>query len=365
MSTRPRSAIPPFGGIPQTSSVLDADAAERIAHARVLIVGVGGLGSPSALYLAAAGIGTLVLVDFDHVDESNLQRQILYSTEDVGRPKLEAAAARLRGLNPAVRIETVAEPLSPANARALVAGADVVLDGSDNFPTRYLVNDACVLTGTPNVFGSIQGFEGQASVFAAPGGPCYRCLHPEPPPAGLIPSCAEGGVLGVLPGVIGSIQALEALKLIAGLGRPLVGRFFLYDARRMRAREIALPRDPDCPVCGAVPAITELTRYEQACAPAGGAEIHPVELREWRRAGRPHMLVDVREPWEHATASIDGSVLVPMGDLDQHLSLFARDRPVVVHCRMGGRSARAVERLRAAGIDARSLAGGIEAWASR
>jgi adenylyltransferase/sulfurtransferase len=340
---------------------LDREAQARLERSRVLIVGAGGLGSPAALYLAAAGVGTLVLVDFDTVDESNLQRQILYSTSDVGRPKLEAAAERLHGLNPAVHIETVAEALTPANGLRLVGEADVVLDGSDNFPTRYLVNDACVLTRTPNVFGSIRGFEGQASVFAVPGGPCYRCLHPEPPPLGVIPSCAEGGVLGVLPGVVGSIQALEAIKLLAGIGQPLIGRFLLYDARRMRMREIGLPRDPECPVCGDAPSITELIEYEQACAPAGGG-ISVAELRAWRTSGHPHMLVDVREPGEHAVQSIEGALLVPLGTVDRNLALFARDRPVVVHCRMGARSARAAERLRAAGIDARSLDGGIEAW---
>jgi len=348
----------------QTSPALDPAARERIERARVLIVGVGGLGSPSALYLAAAGVGTLVLADFDAVDASNLQRQILYSTADVGRPKLEAAAARLRGQSPAVRIEMVSEGLTSANARQLIAGADVVLDGSDNFPTRYLVNDACVMTGTPNVFGSILGFEGQASVFAAPGGPCYRCLHPEPPPPGLIPSCAESGVLGVLPGVIGSIQALEALKLLAGIGRPLIGRFLLYDARRMRVREIALARDPDCPVCGDAPIINSLVHYDQLCAPAAAVpEISVAELRAWRTSGHPHMLVDVREPWEHGVQAIEGALLVPLGTLDQNLARFARDRPVVVHCRTGSRSARAAEHLRAAGIDARNLRGGLQAWA--
>jgi adenylyltransferase/sulfurtransferase len=225
-----------------------------------------------------------------------------------------------------------------------------------------------VLTGTPNVFGSVLGFEGQASVFAAPGGPCYRCLHPEPPPLGLIPSCAEAGVLGVLPGVIGTIQALEAIKVLAGIGRPLVGRFLLYDARRMRVREIVLPRDPECPVCGDAPVIRQLVQYEQTCSAVGSDHEHDIDVAEllaWRETGRPHMLVDVREPHERAQEAIAGSILVPLGAIDEQLDLFARDRPVVVHCRMGGRSARAAARLRALGIDARSLSGGIEAWKRR
>ena len=238
---------------------------ERLRAARILIVGVGGLGSPAALYLAAAGAGTIGLVDFDEVDESNLQRQILYGTADVGRPKLDVAAARLRALNPHLVVSGHDTPFSAANGAALVSAYDVVIDGSDNFPTRYLVNDACVMARVPNVYGSVLRFEGQAAVFAAPGGPCYRCLHPEPPPDGLIPSCAEGGVLGVLPGVIGTIQATEAIKLVTGIGEPLIGRLLLYDALRMRFRTIDLPRDPDCPVCGDRPVIRDLVAYDQVC----------------------------------------------------------------------------------------------------
>jgi adenylyltransferase/sulfurtransferase len=338
----------------------------RIKRATVLLVGAGGLGSPAALYLVAAGIGRIVLVDFDEVDDSNLQRQILYSTADVGRSKADAATDRLRALNPHVIVEVVREPFGARNGRRLTADADVVIDGSDNFPTRYLVNDACVLERTPNVYGSIRAFEGQASVFAAPGGPCYRCLHPEPPPDGLIPSCAEGGVLGVLPGVIGAIQATEAIKLIAGIGRPLVGRLLLYDAYRMRIREIVLPRDADCAACGDSPSISELVSYDQPpCdSPIAGqtAEISASELRDWRATGRPHVLIDVREPDEHAIQAIEGARLVPLGSIEREADRLPRDRPVVVHCRTGRRSGQAAGRLRKLGFDARSLAGGIDAW---
>ncbi len=245
----------------------------RLRAGKVLIVGVGGLGSPASLYLAAAGVGTIGLVDFDAVDVTNLQRQVLYGTSDIGRPKLEVAASRLRDINPFVTIEIHAEALSVTNARQIIRDYDVVLDGTDNFATRYLVNDACVMERRPNVYGSVFRFEGQAAVFSAPGGPCYRCLHPEPPPAGLIPNCAEGGVLGVLPGVIGTIQATEAIKLLTGIGEPLVGKLLLYDALRMRFRQITLPRDPECPVCGLNPTIRELQEYDFTCEPA--APEHP------------------------------------------------------------------------------------------
>jgi len=336
----------------------------RLKAGRVLIVGVGGLGSPAAIYLAAAGVGTLRLVDVDAVDETNLQRQILYTTADIGRPKLGAATARLAALNPGVNVEVHSAPFGPDNARALVGGVDVVIDGTDNFPTRYLVNDACVMAGTPNVYGSVFRFEGQASVFAAPGGPCYRCLHPEPPPAGLIPDCAEAGVLGVLPGVIGIVQATEAIKLLAGIGEPLVGRLLLYDARRMRVREIALPRDPGCPVCGDAPTLRELTAYNRACG-AQTAEMTAMtvdELKKWRADGTPHVLIDVREPSEHAVSRIDGAILIPLGTLADRLDQIPADLPVVVHCRSGARSARAVAMLRAEGFDAHNLVGGILAW---
>jgi len=340
----------------------------RLAAARVLVVGAGGLGSPAAMYLAAAGVGTLDLVDFDRVDESNLHRQLLYGTPDIGRQKIDAAAARLRAINPHIRVVAHDEPFSADNARALVANADVVIDGTDNFSTRYLVNDACVMAKTPNVYGSVAQFDGQIAVFAAPGGPCYRCLHPEPPPAGLIDNCAEGGVLGVLPGVIGTLQATEAIKLIAGIGEPLVGRLLLYDALKMRTRQIVLPRDPACPVCGDAPSIQTLVEYDRACAPVSAIvgstqiDLSPSELGAWRDARVPHMLVDVREPSEHSVTSIDGAVLIPSGVLDENLSLLPKDRPVVVHCQSGGRSSRAVARLRAIGYDARNLAGGIRAW---
>src|SRR5262245_10674427 len=341
------------------------DGQRRLKGARVLIVGAGGLGSPAALYLAAAGVGHITLVDFDAVDETNLQRQILYSTADVGQSKLAVAAARLRALNPHITVDVHESPFSPANGMELVSAADVVLDGSDNFSTRYLVNDACVFARKPNVYGSVFRFEGQASVFATRGGPCYRCLHPEPPPPGLIPNCADAGVLGVLPGVIGTIQATEAIKLIVGAGDPLIGRLVLYDALRARMREIGLARDPACPVCGDQPTIRSLVAYDQIC------ESHPVgttmtvdELKQWRANGTPHLLVDVREPSEYAQTSIEGALLIPLGTLQDNLDKLPADQPIVVHCKSGGRSARAVAVLKAEGFDAHNLEGGITAWNS-
>jgi sulfur-carrier protein adenylyltransferase/sulfurtransferase len=332
---------------------------------RVLLVGIGGLGSPAAMYLAAAGVGTLGLVDFDAVDETNLHRQIIYGTSDVGRPKLAAAADRLRAINPRIALELYDEPLDAANALRLIERYDVVIDGTDNFATRYLVNDACVMTKIPNVYGSIHRFEGQASVFAAADGPCYRCLHPEPPPAGLIPSCAEAGVLGVLPGIIGTVQATEAIKLLTGIGEPLVGRLLLYDALRLRFRQIALPRDPDCPVCGERPSIRDLVAYDPACAANGGSmDLSADQLRVWRQRGKAHTLIDVREPYEHAQSRIEGSVLIPLGVLEERLSEIPRDLPVVAHCQSGGRSARATEILRRNGYEAHNLIGGIRAWNS-
>jgi adenylyltransferase/sulfurtransferase len=330
----------------------------------VLIVGAGGLGAPVSLYLAAAGVGTLTLVDFDVVDESNLQRQVLFSTDDVGKPKLACAARRLREVNPKVSLELVDEPFTAANGLDLVGRCDVVIDGTDNFATRYLVNDAAVLMRTPNVFGSVHRFEGQVAVLAAPGGPCYRCLHPEPPPEGLVPTCAEAGVLGVLPGLVGLIQSTEALKLLTGLGRPLIGRLLLYDALRMRVREIDLPRDPDCPICGEAPTLTGLVTYEPSCAPdAASLEISVQEFREWQQAGRRYTLVDVREPSEHAASSIPGALLLPIGRLREEVALVPQDRPVVVHCKTGMRSGRAARMLRELGFEARSLKGGLVAWA--
>jgi len=362
---------------------------ERLKSGRALVVGAGGLGSPAALYLAAAGVGTLGLVDFDVVDVTNLQRQVLYGTSDVGRPKLEVAASRLRDINPLITINVHPEAFNAGNARELVRQYDVVLDGTDNFTTRYLVNDACVMERRPNVYGSVFRFEGQAAVFSAPNGPCYRCLHPEPPPAGLIPNCAEAGVLGVLPGVIGTIQATEAIKLLTGIGEPLVGKLLLYDALRMRFRQITLPRDPECPICGDAPTIRELQEYDFTCEPEnlstrlrsasfGGqarepehlstrepenpAEMTVEELHQWRTEKRSHLLIDVREPSEHAAASIEGAMLIPLLQLQSNVKRLPKDQPIVVHCQSGGRSAIAVAMLKVQGFDARNLSGGIKAW---
>jgi adenylyltransferase/sulfurtransferase len=345
-------------------TTLDAAAKSRLHAARALVVGVGGLGSPAALYLASAGVGTLVLVDDDRVDESNLQRQVIFDTADVGRPKVEAAAVRLRARHPDLHVEPIARRLDETNARQLVAAVDVVVDGADNFATRYLVNDACVLERRPNVFGSVSQFDGQVAVFAAADGPCYRCLHPDPPPDGLILNCADAGVLGVLPGVIGMLQAVEAIKIIAGIGSPLVGRLLTYDALRMRVRDITLPRDPACPACGARPTITTLKAVTVSCAVPVNEETTMTveELLAWRVRQVPHVLIDVREPSEHAVDCIERATLMPLGSLASTIDALPRDRPVVVHCRTGARSARAVAMLRAKGIDARNLAGGIEAW---
>jgi len=338
---------------------------EKLRAARVLLVGLGGLGSPAAMYLAAAGVGTLGLVEFDVVDESNLQRQIIHSTPDIGRLKIDSAADRLRAINPHVALELHRTPLGADNALALIGAYDVVVDGTDNFSTRYLVNDACVLTGTPNVYGSVFRFEGQAAVFATNDGPCYRCLHPEPPPAGLIPSCAEAGVLGVLPGLIGVIQATEAIKLITGIGEPLIGRFLLYDALKMRMREITLRRDPECPVCGDAPTIRELKAYDVSCQPMATDAMTVDELKAWRDSGERHVLLDVREPSEIAICAIDGSVRIPMAQVAERLDLLPTGEPIVVHCKMGGRSAQITAQLRARGYDARNLSGGILAWISK
>jgi adenylyltransferase/sulfurtransferase len=337
----------------------------RLKAARVLCVGAGGLGSPAALYLAAAGVGTIGLVDFDVVDLSNLQRQIIHGTPDIGRSKLESARSRIEALNPEVRVETFEAHFSVTNARTLVEGFDVIVDGTDNFPARYLVNDACVIYGRPNAWGSIFRFEGQASVFAAPGGPCYRCLHPDPPPAGLVPSCAEAGVLGVLPGIIGTIQATEALKLILGIGEALVGRFLVYDALRMRFRELKLPKDPDCPVCGLRPAITTLRESVASCATPGlGAhEMSVQELKARIDAGRLPFILDVREPPEAAICGLPGARLIPLGDLPRRLHELDPSADIVVHCKSGGRSARAVAMLREKGFTRVSnLTGGILSW---
>ena len=336
----------------------------RLKSARVLCVGAGGLGSPAALYLAAAGVGTLGLVDFDVVDFTNLQRQIIHGTSDVGRSKLESAQARIEALNPEVRVETFEARFSVANAKTLLEAFDIVVDGTDNFPARYLVNDACVLYGKPNAWGSIFRFEGQAAVFASPNGPCYRCLHPEPPPEGLVPSCAEAGVLGVLPGIIGTIQATEAIKLILGIGEPLIGRFLIYDALRMRFRDLKLRKDPDCPICGARPTITELRESGAFCA-AGSDPGHDPSRAEGHGSTRVtrRCILDVREPFEAAICCIQGSRLIPLGELPRRLDELNPSDEIVVHCKSGGRSARAVSLLREKGFSrATNLAGGILNW---
>jgi molybdopterin/thiamine biosynthesis adenylyltransferase/rhodanese-related sulfurtransferase/molybdopterin converting factor small subunit len=351
----------------------------RLKEARVVCIGAGGLGSPASLYLAAAGVGTLGVVDFDVVDFSNLQRQILYSSNDVGRRKVEAAASRLSALNPEVQVVAHETPLTSANALDILRDYDVVVDGADNFPTRYLVNDACVLLGKPNAYGSIFRFDGQASVFATKEGPCYRCLYPEPPPPGLVPSCAEGGVLGVLPGIIGTIQATEAIKLILGIGNTLAGRLLLLDALSMEFRTMKLRRDPACPVCGDHPTVTSLIDYQQFCGvPQAAAtaaatpavpEIAPEALKTAIDRRDRLWILDVREPREFEICRIPGSTLIPLGDLPKRLSEVPRgaDAPdIVVHCKMGGRSAKAVALLREHGItNARNLTGGILAWIDR
>jgi adenylyltransferase/sulfurtransferase len=352
----------------------------KLKAARVLCVGLGGLGSPLALYLAAAGIGTLGLVDFDVVDASNLQRQILHSTKDIGRKKLDSAAEKLAALNPDLRIVKHETLLTSANALDILKDYDIVADGTDNFPTRYLVNDACVLLGKPNVYGSIFRFEGQASVFATRQGPCYRCLYPEPPPPGLVPSCAEGGVLGILPGLVGVIQATETVKLILGKGEPLIGRLLLVDALAMRFRELKLRKNPDCPVCGQNPTVTRLIDYQQFCGipsqaspktPQEKALINGVpqltvqQLKQRIDAGEQVYLLDVREPFEYQIANLGGK-LIPLNDVPQRLAEVDRDREVVVHCKSGGRSQAAAEFLKKAGYPrVANLAGGILAWADQ
>jgi adenylyltransferase/sulfurtransferase len=339
---------------------------ERLKAARVLVVGAGGLGSPVALYLAAAGVGTLGLVDFDAVDVTNLQRQVLYGTGDVGRPKLEAAAARLSDLNPGVRVVPHALRLTSGNALEVLAEYDVVADGTDNFPARYLVNDACVLLGKPNVHASVSRFEGQASVFWAAKGPCYRCLFEEPPPAELVPSCAEGGVLGVLPGLLGTIQATEVLKLLLGVGEPLVGRLLLVDALHMEMRTIRAPKNPTCAVCGSRPTLTRLADYEAFCAgrPAAAfAETSPEELATRLGSGDAPFLLDVREPREVPAGALAAAVNIPLATLPARLGEVPRARDVVVYCESGVRSARALAILAAAGHGRAShLTGGIARW---
>ncbi len=342
----------------------------RLKRSSVLLVGAGGLGSPAALYLAAAGVGRIGIVDFDLVDESNLQRQILHDTSWVGRPKLESAVARLSALNPHVAVEAHPVALSRENALSLLAGYDVVVDGTDNFETRYLTNDACYFLGKPNVYGSIFRFEGQASVFWADRGPCYRCLFPQPPPPGLVPSCAEGGVLGVLPGVVGAVQATEALKILLGVGEPLVGRLLLYDALAMRFDELELRRDPECPLCSPKATIVELQDYPAFCGTRRGQEKEPVEeigaaeLKRRLDAGEPLEIIDVREPHEWAICRIEGARLVPLGSLASRVHELDPSRTYVLQCQSGVRSARALGLLRQAGFHRLlNLRGGILAWA--
>ncbi len=352
------------------------EAQKKLKASKVLCIGAGGLGSPAAMYLAAAGVGTLGIVDFDTVDFSNLQRQILHGTPDVGRSKLASARDRLNAINPNVKIETYETALTSANALELFAPYDVILDGTDNFPTRYLVNDACVLLGKPNAYGSIFRFEGQASVFATKDGPCYRCLYPEPPPPGLVPSCAEGGVLGVLPGIIGVIQATETIKLIIGVGEPLVGRFMIYDALKMKFRELKLRKDPDCPVCGTHPTVTKLIDYEQFCGVVPAApepvavnhatEITSIELKQRLDRGDALKIVDVREPNEYQINRIPGSELIPLGDVPKRYAELNKNDEIVVHCKMGGRSAKAADFLRSVGFTrVLNLKGGILDWVEK
>ena len=354
------------------------DGQRRLKAGSVLCVGAGGLGSPAAMYLAAAGVGRIGVIDYDVVDFSNLQRQIIHGTPDVGRSKLESAKDKLNAINPHVEVQTYETALSSENALKLFEPYDVILDGTDNFPTRYLTNDACVLLGKPNAYGSIFRFEGQASVFGAKDGPCYRCLYPEPPPPGLVPSCAEGGVLGVLPGVIGVIQATETIKLLTGIGEPLVGRFLIYDALRMRFRELKLRKDPECPVCGTTPTVTELIDYEQFCglrpepaaagaaAPgAGGGSdlaITPLELKRRLDAGDKLVVLDVREPQEYQINRIPGSVLIPLGEVPRRYAELDPDVEIVAQCKMGQRSAKAADFLRSVGFNVKNLTGGILAW---
>ena len=349
----------------------------KLKAARVLAIGAGGLGSPLAVYLAAAGVGTIGIVDNDVVDDSNLQRQILYGASDIGRPKLQAAAERLRDMNPNVEVVPYETRLDSSNALEIFREYDVIADGTDNFPTRYLVNDACVLTGKPNVYASIFRFEGQASVFWAEKGPCYRCLYTEPPPPGLVPSCAEGGVLGILPGLLGVIQATETIKLVLGSGDSLIGRLLLVDALSMRFRELKLRKNPDCVVCGPNPTVTRLIDYEQFCgipqeaaiaaaSASGMPEISVQDLKAMRDRREDFVLVDVREPHEFAICAFPESVKIPLGTLPQNLNRLSTADEIVVHCKMGGRSAKAVQFLRDAGFrKVRNLAGGIDRWAQQ
>ena len=344
----------------------------KLKQARVLCIGAGGLGSPLALYLAAAGVGKLGIVDFDTVDFTNLQRQIIHDTNDVGRPKLTSARETIADINPNVEVVGFETRLTSENALDIFKDFDIVADGTDNFPTRYLVNDACVLLGKPNVYGSIFRFEGQASIFYAKEGPCYRCLYPEPPPPGLVPSCAEGGVLGVLPGIVGCIQAVETIKLILGVGKSLVGRLLLFDALGMKFRELKLRKNSECPACGTHPTITKLIDYEQFCGIRGEEhvvstkvpEISAPEVKKMMDEKKPFVLVDVREPHEFQICRIPGSILIPLGEVPKRMNELNSADDIVVHCRSGMRSAQAVEFLMKAGFrKIHNLKGGVLAWA--
>ncbi|MBV9499539.1 MAG: molybdopterin-synthase adenylyltransferase MoeB [Acidobacteriaceae bacterium] len=346
----------------------------KLKNAKVAMIGAGGLGAPLGLYLAAAGVGRVGVVDFDVVDASNLQRQVIHGTNDLGRKKLDSAADRMRDINPNVRIDKFDTGLTSENALEILKDYDIVVDGTDNFPTRYLVNDACVLLKRPNVYGSIFRFEGQASVFAYEGGPCYRCLYPEPPPPGLVPSCAEGGVLGILPGIIGVIQATETVKIILGVGETLRGRLLMYDALTMRFRELKLQRDRNCPVCGDHPTVTKLIDYQEFCGvrpapPQTAATEGVIDAREVKAKldrGDDFVLIDVREPYEYQIARIPGSVLIPLGDLPKHLNELNHEADIVAHCKSGARSQKAVDLLKQNGFKhVRNLTGGILAWSDQ
>lgn len=343
-----------------------AEGQERLRRGSVLVVGAGGLGSPVALYLAAAGVGRIGIVDHDLVEESNLQRQILHGTAAIGKPKLSSAVDRLRDLNPFVELVPIDARLDSSNAMSILEGWDIIVDGTDNFPTRYLINDACVFLGKPNIYGSIFRFEGQASVFhPASGAPCYRCLYPEPPPPDLVPSCEEGGVLGIVPGLVGSVQASEVLKLLLGQGRTLAGRLLLIDVLRMEFRELKLRRDPLCRVCGESPSVTTLIDYEGFCGlgKMREDEMTPRELKRRLDAGEDPALIDVREGWEWEISRLEGARHVPLGRLREEMGEIPRERDVVVYCRTGARSARACAVLREAGFRAANLSGGLAGWA--
>jgi len=354
----------------------------KLKNAKVLMVGAGGLGAPLGLYLAASGVGRVGIVDFDVVDYTNLQRQVIHGTKDVGRKKLDSAADSMLDINPYMTVDKFDTAITSENALDIIKDYDMVVDGTDNFPTRYLINDACVLLKKPNVYGSIFRFEGQATIFAYPGGPCYRCLYPEPPPPGLVPSCAEGGVLGILPGTIGLIQATEAVKLILGIGESLVGRLLLYDALAMRFRELKLRRNPECPVCGDNPSIHELIDYHQFCGVPNPSEVAPVTeqqagfmsdteidavaLKARLDRGDKFQFIDVREPNEYQIASIPGAKLIPLGDVPKRVGELDPNTEVIVHCKMGGRSAKAAEFLRQSGFkNVKNMLGGITAWSDK